>query len=102
MCSINHSHLPPFESCVICGSINYPPGFIPYAIINREDEKDAHGKIERKKQPYRPRTTGTCSKCGKKNMEIYSVKNKLCQVCYRKDLGKRKEVGNYRKHRRAN
>lgn len=74
--------------CRKCAATNFSPNFRPYdkVTLERIDE----GIREPKEQKQYPKPRGTCSKCKRKNMTLYSVANKLCQNCYRVDLEQRK------------
>lgn len=74
----------PLDTCWKCGATNITnQNFKIYSKVS---------KRETKPQIQYPKPKGNCSKCKRKNMTLYSVKNKLCQNCYRVDLEQRKEL----------
>ena len=76
------------DYCRKCAATNFSPTFRPYkkVTLERIDE----GIRETKPQIQYPKPKGTCSRCKRKNMTLYSIKNKLCQNFYRVDLERRK------------
>jgi hypothetical protein len=76
------------DYCRKCAATNFAPTFKPYNKVS--ENKVDEGIPEPKEQKQYPKPKGTCSKCKRKHMTLYSVANKLCQNCYRVDLEQRK------------
>ena len=80
--TLNDFTAEPLDTCWKCGATNITnQNFKIYSKVS---------KRETKPQIQYPKPKGTCSRCKRKNMTLYSVKNKLCQNCYRVDLERRK------------
>lgn len=90
--TLNDFRNDPIDTCYKCGESN----------ITNENFKIYHP--ERKENPKRKkyiRPKGDCSICGRKNIDLYSAKDELCQNCYRDDVTQRQIKGiarQYRKH----
>lgn len=78
------------DYCRKCGATNIDPNFRPYNKVNKHEKFD-EGIPEPKEQKQYQKPIGKCKKCGR-HMTLYSVKNQLCQNCYRVDLEQRKEL----------
>ena len=90
--TLNDFTAEPLDTCWKCGATNITnKNFKIYSKVSEMERVD-EGIRETKPQIQYPKPKGTCSRCKRKNMTLYSVKNKLCQNCYRVDLEQRKEL----------
>jgi protein-arginine kinase activator protein McsA len=88
--TLNDFTAEPLDTCWKCGATNITnQNFKIYSKVSEMERVD-EGIREPKPQIQYPKPKGTCSRCKRKNMTLYSVKNKLCQNCYRVDLERRK------------